>query len=186
MCKPDAIMVLIDSPEMLNKPLELKAPFEGDVVERQGTVGEILDKGKELYTISDLKNIWVIADVNPNEIGAVSVGQSAIIHALPYPQRRSAARLALVSPEVDEKSRTVKVRVAAENSGAKLKPGMYADVEIVTTSSTNVLTVQTKRCKRWKTIAIVFVAGDHGTFPPKRAVKNRRRATGDKPKSSTG
>src|SRR5712671_2342689 len=123
-----AVMVLIDSPEMLNKPLELKAPFDGDVVERQGTVGEILDKGKELYTISDLKNIWIIADVNPNEIGAVSVGQTAIIHALPYPAETFNGAITLISPEVDEKSRTVKVRVEANNRGVKLKPGMYADV----------------------------------------------------------
>jgi len=166
----DAIMVLIDSPEMLNKPLELKAPFEGDVVERQGTVGEILDKGKELYTISDLKNIWVIADVNPNEIGAVSVGQPAIIHALPYPAETFGGAIALVSPEVDEKSRTVKVRVAAENSGAKLKPGMYADVEIVTNVLDNVLTVPDEALQKMEDNAIVFVAGDHGTFT-KRAVK---------------
>ena len=40
-------------------------------------VGEILDKGKELYTVSDLKKIWVIADVNPNDIAAVGAGQPA-------------------------------------------------------------------------------------------------------------
>src|SRR6266478_1320545 len=139
--QPDAIMVLIDSPEMLNKPLELKAPIEGDVVERQGTVGEILDKGKELYTVSDLKKIWVIADVNPNDIAAVGTGQPAVIHALPYPAETFDGAITLVSPEVDEKSRTVKVRVEADNRGVKLKPGMYADVLIVTNVLNGVLTV---------------------------------------------
>ena len=47
------VMALLDSPEMLGKPLELKAPVSGQVTDRQGMVGELLDKGKELYTISD-------------------------------------------------------------------------------------------------------------------------------------
>ena len=165
----EAIVALVDSPEMLNKPLELKAPIEGDIVERQGTVGEILDKGKELYTISDLKKIWVVADVNPNDIAAVGTGQPALIHALPYPTETFPGAIALVSPEVDEKSRTVKVRVEAENPGAKLKPGMYADVEIVTNVLNSVLTVPDEALQKMDDDVIVFIAGDRGTFT-KRAV----------------
>jgi multidrug efflux pump subunit AcrA (membrane-fusion protein) len=166
---PEAVMVLVDSPEMLNKPLELKAPIEGDIVERQGTVGEILDKGKELYTISDLKKIWVIADVNPNDIAAVGTGQPAIIHALPYPAETFTGAITLVSPEVDDKSRAVKVRVEAENPGAKLKPGMYADVEIVTNVLTSVVVVPDEALQKMDDDVIVFIAGDRGTFT-KRAV----------------
>ena len=47
------VMALVDSPELL-KPLELKAPSAGTVIERHGTVGEMVDRTKELYTISDL------------------------------------------------------------------------------------------------------------------------------------
>lgn len=166
---PEAVVALVDSPEMLNKPLELKAPIEGDIVEREGTVGEILDKGKELYTISDLKKIWVIANINPNDIAAVAAGQPALIHALPYPAETFTGAIALVSPEVDDKSHTVKVRVEAENPGAKLKPGMYADVEIVTNVLNSVLSVPDEALQKMDDDVIVFVAGDHGTFT-KRAV----------------
>src|SRR5579859_408825 len=127
-------MALIDSPDFLNQALELKAPLSGEVVERQGTPGELVDKGKELYTVSDLAKVWVVANVNADDIAAVHVGQPATLQTMAYPDETFTGKVALVSPEVQEKSRSVEIRIEADNQDAKLKPGLFANVEIATST----------------------------------------------------
>ena len=172
------VMALIDSPELLNKSLELKAPICGEVVERLGTVGEMVDKTKELYTISDPTDVWIIVDVNANDIGAVHVGQPVAIHTMAYPDEAFAGTVVLISPEVGEKSRTVDVRVAVGNPSAKLKPGMFADADIVTTSLDNVVAIPDEAIQRLDDQEIVFVATDPHTFA-KRVIKTGRTQDGD-------
>jgi multidrug efflux pump subunit AcrA (membrane-fusion protein) len=172
------VMALIDSPEFLNKSLELKAPIAGHVIERHGTVGEIVDKGKELYTISDPTNVWVIADVNANDIAAVLIGQEATVHTTAYSDEAFAGKVVLVNPEVEEKSRTVQVRIETDNQNARLKPGMFADVEVVTSMVDNVVVIPDEAIQRLDDQEIVFVATDAHTFI-KRTIKTGRAQNGN-------
>ncbi len=172
------VMALIDSPELLNKSLELKAPIAGQVIERHGTVGEIVDKGKELYTISDPTNVWVIADVNANDIAAVRIGQEAAIHTTAYPDETFAGQVVLISPEVGEKSRTVDVRIEVDNRSVKLKPGMFTDAEIVTSTMDNVVVIPDEAIQRLDDQEMVFVATDAHTFT-RRLVKTGRAQNGN-------
>ena len=126
----------VDSPELLNKPLELKAPVGGRVIERHGTVGEAVDRTKELYAISDLSNLWAIAEIKEKDVALVHVGQEATLRVLAYPARGVHGQgRRCVGHEIEEKTRTLEVRLQVDNAGGKLKPGMFADVEIVTTFS---------------------------------------------------
>ena len=174
--KQDDVVAVIDSPESF-KPLELKAPVEGRIVERQGTVGELLDKTKNLYTISDLNTVWCIAAVSENDIAAVRVGQPANLRVLAYPQETFAGKVALLSDAVDEKTRTIDVRIETDNQSAKLKAGMFADVEIVTSILNNVLVIPDEAIQRLEEQEIVFVAIDQRTFA-KRVVKTGRAQNG--------
>jgi multidrug efflux pump subunit AcrA (membrane-fusion protein) len=169
------VMALIDSPEFLNKPLELKAPITGQVIERRGAVGEIIDRGTDVYTISDPSHVWVIASVSAADVAAVRVDQPATIRTAAYPDETFAGRIVLVSPEVDEKTRTVEVRIETESP--KLKPGMFADVEIVTGTAEHVLMIPDDAIQRIDEQEIVFVATDPHTFT-KRIVKTGRRQSG--------
>ena len=171
------VMALVDSPELF-KPLELKAPIGGQVIERIGTVGEMVDKTKELYTISDPTNVWVIADVNANDIAAVHVGQQAAIHTMAYPDEAFAGAVVLISPEVGEKTHTVDVRIEVDNQSVKLKPGMFTDTEIVTSTLDNVVVIPDEAIQRLDEQEIVFVATDAHTFT-KRIVKTGHTQNGD-------
>jgi multidrug efflux pump subunit AcrA (membrane-fusion protein) len=170
------VMALLDSPEMLNKPLELKAPIAGQVTERHGAVGEIVDKGKDVYTISDPASIWVIASVNVADLAVVRVDQRAMIRTAAYPDETFAGKVVLVSPEVDEKTRTVEVRIESESP--KLKPGMFADVEIVTGAADHVLVIPDDAIQRVDEQPMIFVATDAHTFA-KRLVKTGRAQNGN-------
>ena len=152
------IMALVDSPELLNKPLELKAPIDGQVIERHGTVGEAVDETKELYTISDLKSVWGIAEVKEKDIAAVRVGQQATLRVLAYPKGAFTGKVVLIGHEVEEKTRTLEARIEVDNASGKLKPGMFADVEIVTSVLENILVIPDNALQTLGDQQIVFIA----------------------------
>ena len=168
--RPGAVMALVDSPELINRPLELKAPVGGEVIERHGTVGEAVDRARELYTISDLKQVWAIAEIKEKDIAAVRVGDSATIRVTAYPREVFEGKILLIGNEVEEKTRTVEARIGVDNRGGKLKPGMFADVEIVMRVLDNVLIVPDDALQTLADEQIVFVVTSPTTFV-KRTVK---------------
>src|SRR5438046_64200 len=75
--KAGDVLALVQTPELLGKPLELKAPIDGVIIDRKTAPGELVSKDKEIYTISDPADLWVIAEVKERDIGVVKVGQDA-------------------------------------------------------------------------------------------------------------
>lgn len=158
------VMGLIDSPELLNKPLELKAPIRGQVIARHGTVGEAVDETTELYTISDLRSVWCIAEIKEKDVAAVRAGQRASIQVLAYPRKTFTGIVVLSGQEVEERTRTLEARIEVDNSDGTLKPGMFADVELVTNILDNVLIIPDEALQTLEDQQIVFVAANHNEF----------------------
>ena len=161
---------LVETPELLGKPLTLKAPIDGVIVERKATAGEVVDKTKEIYTISDPTTLWAIAEVKERDIAAVKVRQDATFTVLAYPQEKFHGKVVLIGNQVETGSRTLEVRIAVENTDGRLKAGMFADVEIVTTILENVLVIPDGALQTDGENQIVFVALDGNKFE-KRVVK---------------
>lgn len=164
------VMALVESPELLGRQLEIKAPIDGVIIERKGTTGELVDKAKEIYTISDPTQLWAIAEVKERDIAAVKVGQDATFAALAYPDEKFHGKVILIGNQVESGSRTIEVRIAVDNADGRLKPGMFADVEIVTTILDNVLLIPDSALQTDGEEQIVFVALDGNKFE-KRIVK---------------
>ena len=85
---------------------------------------------KELYTIADLTTVWVNADIYEFELSQIRIGQRANISLSYYPGRIFTGKVAWISPVMDEKTRTAKLRLEFPNPGFALKPEMYTNVEI--------------------------------------------------------
>jgi len=168
--KAGDVMALVESPELLGRPLELKAALNGVVIERNATVGEFVDKSKVIYTISDPAQLWAIAEVKERDIAAVRPGQDATFTVLAYPEEKFHGKVVLVGNQVEAGSRTVEVRIAAANADGRLKSGMFADLEIVTTILDNVLLISDIALQTDAEEQIVFVALDANRFE-KRTVK---------------
>lgn len=112
------------------KTLTLYAPHGGFVIKKEINEGMKVMPDKELYTIADLANVWVNVDVYESDLPFVKVGQQADV-TLPYaPGESFKGRVAYIYPYLDEKTRTVKVRLEHPNPGYKLKPEMYVNAEI--------------------------------------------------------
>jgi membrane fusion protein, heavy metal efflux system len=168
--KAGDVMALVESPELLGRQLEIKAPIDGVIIDRKATTGELVDKAKEIYTISDPTQLWAIAEVKERDIAAVKVGQDAAFAAVAYPEEKFHGKVVLIGNQVESGSRTVEVRIAVDNADGRLKPGMFTDVEIVTTILDNVLLVLDGALQTDGDNQIVFVALDGNKFE-KRTVK---------------
>lgn len=113
------------------KPLlPVSSPIAGVITEKHAIVGELSDPSKSIYTVADLSSVWVIVDINEKDLSRVQKGQGATVTVSAFPELKLKGRIAYIADVVDEASRTVKARVEVSNSGRKLKPEMFAAVEL--------------------------------------------------------
>jgi multidrug efflux pump subunit AcrA (membrane-fusion protein)/YHS domain-containing protein len=109
--------------------IKLYAPADGFVIARNISLGQKFDKGAEWFRIANLDKVWVVADVLGDEAPHVRPGMTAQIH-VPGHNRTLPARVSDVLPQFDAASRSLKVRLEAENPGYLLRPDMFVDVEL--------------------------------------------------------
>jgi len=157
------VMALVDAPDLLH-PLELKATMTGRVVERHGTVGDLLDKTQSLYTISDVGTLWCVANLNEADVSSVRIGQPATITVLPYPGDSFAGKVIRVGDSVSEQTRTVEVRIEVQNTGGLLKAGMFASAALQTTSAADGLFVPDTALQTVGGRSMVFIEEAPGTY----------------------
>lgn len=150
-----------------------RSPVDGFVIEKQALQGLHVMPGQSLYKIADLSVVWVEADVYEAEVPMVRVGERAIVTLDAYPDERFTGRVIYIYPYVDEKTRTNKVRYQFANRSGRLKPGMYANVELSTAARAGV-TVPTNAVLDSGKEQVVFVAQGDGYFEPRRVKIGRR------------
>ena len=168
--KEGDVLALLQTPELLGKPLELKAPLDGIITERQATVGELAGKETKIFTISDPTDLWVIAEVKERDIAALHLDEEATFTVLAYPNETFRGKVVRIGNRVESASRTLDVRIAVRNEDGRLKPGMFADVEIATTALKDALIIPDTALQSDEEGQMIFVALDGSKFQ-KRPVK---------------
>ena len=126
-----------------------------------------------LYTVADLSEVWVEADLYEDELPLVSEGARATVTVAAYPSEQFQGRVIYIYPYVEERTRTVRVRVALPNPIGRLKPGMYADVTLDVALGEGVV-VPTNALLDSGTEQHVFVSQGDGYFEPRTVVVGRR------------
>jgi len=113
------------------KPLlPVRSPIGGIITEKHAIVGELSDPSKSLYTVADLSSVWVLVDIHEKDLAKVRKGQAAIVTVGAFPDLKLKGRITYIADLVDEATRTVKARIEVANPGRKLKPEMFATVEL--------------------------------------------------------
>lgn len=168
--KAGDVLGLVQAPELLGKQLELKAPIDGIIIQRDSTAGELIGKDTVVYTISDPSDLWVLAEIKERDIGAIKIGQEATFTVLAYPEEKFHGKIVLVGNRVETESRTLEIRIAVNNADGRLKPGMFTDVEIATTALPDILVVSDEALQKMDDDEVVFVATSDTRFE-KRVVK---------------
>ncbi|MCK9394080.1 MAG: efflux RND transporter periplasmic adaptor subunit [Methylobacter sp.] len=121
---------MLEKTREVEKNLHIHSPFDGIVVNIGAREGVYVTPQTELYMVADLSHIWILADIYEYELPDIRIGQEAKV-TLPYdPGTVLTARITFIYPTLDPKTRTAKVRFELDNPGQKLKPDMYANVEV--------------------------------------------------------
>src|SRR5207245_1443996 len=107
----------------------------GVVMEKAAVQGMHVMAGQTLYKVADLSLVWIEADIYESELSQVRVGNPATVTLDAYPDERFRGRVVYIYPYVDETTRTNKVRYEFKSRGGRLKPGMFANVEMSATSA---------------------------------------------------
>jgi RND family efflux transporter MFP subunit len=146
-----------------------RSPVSGFVIEKTALQGMHVMPGQMLYKVANLSTVWVEADVYEQEMALARVGQRATVTLDAYPGESFEGRAIYIYPFVQENTRTVKVRFQFANRGGRLKPGMYANVEMQGRDAMR-LTVPANALLDSGTDKVVFIAEGDGYFTP-RTVK---------------
>ena len=152
------------------KTLRIVAPQDGFVVEKMVVEGQMVDPGMKIYRLADLGLVWVQAQIYEQDLDYINLGQEATMTLSYLPDREFRGRVTYVYPNVDEKTRTAKVRMEFHNPGYFLKPGMFATVEVTSELEPSALLIPDMAILRSGEKNTVFVALGEGRFEPRTVV----------------
>jgi cobalt-zinc-cadmium efflux system membrane fusion protein len=138
--------------------LALTTPIAGHVIERDVIVGQHVEPQKMLFTVSDLSTLWALLDARETDLPHVARDREVRVTTSIYPDRVWNGRVDHIGDVVDEKTRTVQIRVVVRNDGRLLKPNMYIQGELPdAVSSRDVLTVPQEAIQTIGGEPVVFV-----------------------------
>lgn len=148
------------------------APLAGEVIEREVTVGEFVDNGRDsLLVIADLSTLWVLADVPEVHLQRIAIGARVRVSVAGSTDSFE-GEVSYIAPSIDPHTRAGHVRVALPRDAAALRPGIFAQAEIDVLDSISlepVLAVPDAAVQTIEGDTVVFVpvAGEDNTFAPR-------------------
>jgi multidrug efflux pump subunit AcrA (membrane-fusion protein) len=166
----DAQIAGLEKMRTPRKALEIASPADGFVVAKNIVQGQMVNVGMTLYRLADLGIVWVFAQVYEQDLPGIALGQEAVVRLSSLPDREFRGRVTYVYPDVDEKTRTAKVRLEFENPGYFLKPGMFVSAQIISEIKPSALLVPDSAVLRSGEKNTVFVALPSGKFDVRTVV----------------
>jgi cobalt-zinc-cadmium efflux system membrane fusion protein len=149
----------------------LRAPFSGVVTKAQASPGDVVDAGRDVFTIADLSRIWVQAEVYEKDLGRIRIGQSAFITVDTYPNQSFEGKVAYISDVLDPQTRTARVRCEVANHDLRLKTDMFANIELPTKFSKQALAVPASALQEVEGKNVVFIRHSATQFEKREVEK---------------
>src|SRR5690242_14570071 len=147
----------------------LNSPIDGIVVERNATIGASVGTDANVFKIIDLSQVWIDANVFEKDLQRVRPGQEVKLTVPAFPASTFSGKVIFVDSVVDPDTRTVKVRTEVANPDGRLKPDMFANVQIVTDINRAAISIPQSAVLSDEGKSIVFVAD--GSSYKKRQVQ---------------
>ena len=144
------------------------SPVDGYIARRNLDVGAFASNNAPVASVVDISSLRLIANVVEKDLRAVTVGDRAIVDVDAFPGEKFTGRIARVSPVLDPATRTATMEVEIANRDGRLKPGMYARVDLMVEDKANVLVVPK--------ISLVDSQGERGVYQPSEDNKAKFKA----------
>ena len=150
----------------------LYSPASGFVTEIKAIQGQAIQPGADLYTITDLSQVWVDAEIREADAALVRIGAAATLTLAAYPNKQYVGRVSYIYPTVTAQSRTLRARIVVGNREGMLKPGMYATVNL-TAPTRSALTVPSTAVVQTGDRSLVFFDIGGGKLVPHKVSVGR-------------
>lgn len=159
----------------------LSTPVSGTVVERNASPGQVVGPTTNLFTVADLRRVWITVDVYEGDLARVVKGAAAVVVPSALATESFPGRVTYAGGIVDSATRTFKVRVEVDNAELRLRPGMFAQVRIETpvTGGTGAIVVPEIAVQELSGKQVVFVAeGASGRYVARAVALGPRAGQG--------
>lgn len=154
----------LDREHTIKADMPLRAPFNGRVITRNITKGEVVETDQKLFTVANLTDVWVIGNVPEKDVRFISKDQNVNVVLAAYPHAIFGGTITYAGDVLDPATRTMSLRVTVSNPERLLKPEMFAVISVYITSSPDALSVPLAAVQNGPVGKIVFVQGEDGTF----------------------
>lgn len=148
------------------RSFSVRSPIDGYVSELDVRQGVQVAAGQTLYSLVDLDEVWLIAQVYESEMEGVEEGMPAVATVRQVPGRNFRGRVDYVYPSLDRATRTNRIRIVLANRDGALRPGMFGDVRLARAAET-ALVVPIDAVIRTGTRDVVYVETSPGAFEPR-------------------
>jgi membrane fusion protein, copper/silver efflux system len=146
--------------------LTIHSPVSGYITQKNALPNMYVQPETMLYTIADLSDVWVLAQVFQSDAGKIKPGDPAAITLDAYPGRVFNGRVDYILPQLDMNTRTLPVRLVFPNPGLKLRPGMYVNVGVKRPMGPQ-LVIPAAAAFHSGTKNLVFVSAGEGNIEPR-------------------
>ena len=149
-------------PSQITSELGLPSPVSGTITKRDVNQGEVVEANKELMRVTDLANVWVIAQVYEKDLVSLREGSGSSITTDAYPGKLFRGHVTYIDSNLNQETRTAQVRVELDNPGQILKIGMYVNVALASTgnSERTMPTIPASAVQNMNEKQVVFVVTD--------------------------
>ena len=143
---------------------ELRAPFNGMVVEKHLALGESVKEDANVFTISDLSSVWAEMSIGAKDLPQVRVGERVMVRSTAFDAAVSGT-VSYVGALIGEQTRTAKARVTLANPQLTWRPGLFVNVELVGSEASAPVTVSADAIQTLDDKPVVFLRVDGGFVP---------------------
>ena len=159
----------LDREHKIHSHVPIVAPFNGRIISRNLTRGEVVEVTEKLFVVADLSEVWVTANIPEKDITYIhqdqsKQGQIAEVRVAAYPKEVFHGQITYVGDVLNPATRTMQLRLELQNPHRKLKPEMYATIRIFSEPEPGVLLVPEAAVQRERDRRFVFVQRDASTF----------------------
>jgi cobalt-zinc-cadmium efflux system membrane fusion protein len=159
----------MDRDQTIRSYVPILAPFDGRVINRNLTKGEVVETTEKLFAVADLSEVWVLGNIPEKDIPFIrqqGAGPDQKIEILlnAYPNEVFHGRITYVGDVLEARTRTMNLRIEVPNPNRKLKPEMYATIRVYSDPEPNVLAVPEQAIQRERDRKFVFVQRDDESY----------------------
>lgn len=154
----------LDREHTIKADVPLRAPFDGRIIMRNITRGEVVETDQKLFTVADLSDVWVVANVPEKDVRLIRKDQPVEVIVTAYPHALFRGTVTYVGDVLDPATRTLPVRITVPNPEKLLKPEMFAVVRVHAPGDSDTLAVPLAAVQNGPGGPIVFVRRTEGEF----------------------